>query len=119
MRTLTVLCNAVLFVITCLIVATEGVPNKAAYLVFTLLLMMIPVFTVFAIVRSTTERVAAVCNVVLLGFVCWALADQYPPPEGVSVVVFAVFTALTLVLSAAVLFRIGPRQGPLNPSTRA
>ena len=103
MKTLTVLCNVVLFGFTCLVTVTEGAPRKAEYIIFTLSLVLIPIFTVFAVVRSRAgngrpsphvernkleaqpetgswssrrtqmERVAAVCNIVLLGFVCWAV----------------------------------------------
>lgn len=137
MKTLTVLCNIVLFGFTCIVLATDGAPKEARYIIFTLLLMLIPIFTVFAIVRSgagsswpnlpmkrntleaqpktgvlssrktAIERVAAICNIVLLGVVCWAIVDQYPHPEEEGIVAFSVLTVLTPILSAVVLFRSG------------
>jgi hypothetical protein len=110
MKTLTVLCDVVLFGFTCFVLATDGVSTEVAYIIFTLLLILIPIFTVFAIVRSgaAIERVAAICNIGLLGFVCWALVDQYPHPEEEGFAAFAVLTVLTPILGAIVLFCSGP-----------
>ena len=121
MKVLTVLCNLVLFVFTCLVLATDPAPTGPAYIVFTLLLLLIPLLTVFALARSRAgtdassvqangrgrtamERAAGLSNVVLLGFVCWAIIDQYPHPEEDGVVAFTVLAVLTPILSAAVLF---------------
>jgi hypothetical protein len=145
MKTLTVLCNVVLFGFTCLVLATDGAPTAAVYIIFTLLLMLIPVFTVFAITRSgagdggpnlhsrrkTAEaqprtgvfssahtaiaRVAAICNVVLLVFVCWAFVDQYPHPEEDGFIAFAALTVLTPILSGVMLFRSRPGNSRCGP----
>ena len=53
----------------------------------------------------------AICNLVLLGLVCWALIDQYPHPEEEGVIAFAVLTVLTPLPGAAVLFRTGSANG--------
>ena len=149
MTTLTVLCNIVLLGFTCVVLATDGPPMQAAYILFTLWLMLIPIFTVFAIVRSKAghgwqtvhmnrntleaqsktdalssrsivmERVAAICNIVLLGFVCWALVEQYPHPEEEGVVAFTVLTVLTPILSAVVLFRREPSDRPRGPHMKS
>ncbi len=119
MKPLTVLCNAISFASTTLVVTTDGVPRIPVYVVLALLLLLVPLFTVFAVVRRKTERVAAVCNIILLGFVCWAVIEQYPPPEGVGVFAFAAFIALTLTLSAAALFLISRRLQQQRPVVRS
>ena len=109
MKTLTVLCNVVLFGFTCLVLAVDGAPTELPYIVLTVLMMLIPVFTVFAIVRSGgaassgVRRVAGICNVVLLIFICWALVEQYPHPEEDGVVAYTLLAVLTPILSMAVL----------------
>jgi len=117
MKTLTILCNIISVLFTCFVLATDGLPTKAAYIVLTVLVVLIPVFTVFALVRSggggvpssrgrAIARAAAICNVVLLGFVCWALVDQYPHPAESGFLEYVVLTMVTPILSAVVLFRI-------------
>jgi len=86
MKTLAVLCNIVMFGFSSMVLATHGTPTKAAYVVFALLLLLVPIFTVFALVRSgagsgpskssAIQRAALICNIVMLGFICWALVDQ-------------------------------------------
>ncbi len=143
MKTLVVLCNIVLFVFTCLVLVTDGPSDEMAYIIFTLLLLLIPILTVFAIVRrgsgtpggpeggvlskaqarmgllsadrTPLENTAGICNLVLLGFVCWALVDQYPHPAEEGLVAFVVVTLLTPLLSAVVLLthrRSSSRPGP-------
>jgi len=149
MKTLTVLCNIVLFGLTCLIVATEGLPKQAGNIAFTLLMMLIPVFTVFAIVRKRTSSrppglhvkkgaseadpitdlppdrstvtvwLAGACNVLLLGLVCWALVAQYPYPEKEGAVISAVPAALTPILSVIVLYRRAPSDSQRGPQIQA
>ena len=111
MKTLAILCNIVLLGFTFFVLAIEGAPKDAAYILFTLLLMLIPIFTVFALIRARAshgsitriERLAAISNIILLGFIAWALVDQYPHPEEEGVLAFAVLTVLTPILSAVVL----------------
>jgi hypothetical protein len=116
MKTLTVVCSLAVFALSCLIVVTEGIPAKASYALFTLLMIVVPLFTAFAVMwppsrdeqsarSAVVPRVAAWSNGVLFGFVGWALVTQYPYPEGVGVIPFGVLTLLTPVLSLAVLRR--------------
>jgi hypothetical protein len=115
MRTLATLCNIVSVLFTCLVLATDGPPTKAAYIILTVLMMLIPIFTVFALVRSgaggtpysrgrAIAQAAAICNVVLLGLHCLALVDQYPHPAEPGLVEYVVLTMVTPLLSAVVLF---------------
>jgi hypothetical protein len=140
MRGLTVTCNLVLLLFTLFVLATDWLPEQAAYVAFTLLLLLIPTFTAFALLRrgvggsgpglpgtgETREdqpetgaalpgtillvRVAVVANLVLLAAVCWALVDQSPHPKEEGFLAYAVLTLLTPVLSAIVLVRTGTRR---------
>jgi len=135
MRGLTVFCNVVLLLFSLFVLATDGLPEQAAYVALTLLLLLVPTFTVFALVRrgaggsgpllpgagetrqsqpatdavlsgtAVLARAAVVANLVLLAAVCWALVDQYPHPEEEGFVAYAVLTVLTPVLSAIVVAR--------------
>jgi len=135
MKTIAVICNAVLFAFTCVVLATDGLPTKAAYAVFTLWVLGTLIFSAVAILRMgaadgridlrmksrTAEgsqrpddaysgrrgmRIAAICcNIVLLGFICWALVDQHPHPKEAGFIEYAVLMALTPALSAFVLYR--------------
>ncbi|MBP1634186.1 MAG: hypothetical protein H6Q10_760 [Acidobacteria bacterium] len=109
MKTLAVLCNVVLFTFTCFVLATDGAPAKAVYIIFTLLLLMTPAFTVFVLARRTAgdgaRWAAAICNVLLLAFVCWALVDQYPHPSDPGFNEYVVAVVVTPLISAVVLLR--------------
>jgi hypothetical protein len=125
MRTLTILCNIVSVLFHCLVLATDGPPTKAPYIILTVLMLLIPIFTVFALVRSRADtgassggraiaRAAAICNVLLLGSFSLALVDQYPHPAEPGFLEYVVVTMVTPILSAVVLFllaRRGGRQG--------
>jgi hypothetical protein len=108
-KTLTVLCNIVLLGFTGLVLVTDGLPKEVPYIVFTMLLLLGPVFTVFVIVRSRTGdgtalwRAAATCNVILLGFIGWAIVDQYPHPDEEGFIEYVVLVVFTPLLNAAVL----------------
>jgi hypothetical protein len=110
MKTLTVLCNVVLVGFTAFVVATEGPSREPAYNVFALLLVLVPIFTLFALLNRKAAAnpavapAAAIANVILLALICWALVNQYPHPKEPGFIPFAVVCLLTPVLSAAVLF---------------
>jgi hypothetical protein len=111
MKLLTVLCNVVLVGFTALVVAGEGLSRELAYSVFTLLLVLVPIFTIYVVARGEAARkpaiarVAAVCNLVLFGMVCWSIVDQYPHPAEPGVIPYVVLAVLTPVLNAVVLLR--------------
>ena len=113
MNTLTVLCNVVFVLFTCLVLADDGFPTAPAYIVFTLLMLLVPAFTVLAIARSgaatgtAMKRVAGVANIVLLACIGLAIVDQYPHPAEPGFVPYVVLALLTPILSLAVLFRRG------------
>jgi hypothetical protein len=109
MKRLTILCNVVLAVLSLMIVVTEGFPQEPAYVALTVLIVLVPVFTVFAIVRrpggggANILPFAIFCNLVLLGLAAWAMVVQYPYAEGPSVIPFAVLAAFTPGLSVTTL----------------
>jgi hypothetical protein len=109
MKSLAILCNVVLFAFTCLVLATDGGPTKAAYVVFTLVLLVTPVATVFVLARRAAgdgmRRAAVACNVVLLASVCWAFVDQYPHRSDPGLIEYVVTAVLTPLVSAAALLR--------------
>src|SRR5512139_2954781 len=109
MKTLVVFCNVVLFTFTCFVLATDGAPTKAVYIIFTLVFLMTPVFTVLVLARRAAgdgaRRAAAICNVLLLAFVCWVLVDQYPHPSEPGFNEYVVAVMVTPLISAVVLLR--------------
>ena len=120
MKSLVLVCNIVSVVFTLLVLATDGLATRTIYLVFTLLLILIPIVTILALTRPGTLpgsgtgalRLAAFSNLVLLGFVCWALVEQYPHPNEPGFVPYAALMILTPLLSAVVLLRHRPTELP-------
>lgn len=111
MKPLALICNVVSLAFTLLVLATDGPPTKPVYVVFGLLLLLIPLFTLLALIRpgilSASSRLvfraAAIGNLLLLAFVCWALVDQHPHPDEPGFIPYAVLVLLTPALSALVL----------------
>jgi hypothetical protein len=144
MKIVAVICNIVLFGFTCLVLVVDGPPKGASYIVFTLWSLWTLVLSAVVISRSgasngwlglqmkrkaleeqkkTDDRssaspvmriVAIVCNIVLLGFICWALVEQYPHPEEDGLIAFTVLMVVTPILSLVVLFRSGAGAGWLG-----
>ncbi len=114
MKTVVLLVNAVLLVFTCLVLTTDGAPQGTPYVVFTILLIFIPIFTIVVIVRNESTNkwsiAAAILNSVLFAFVCWALVDQYPHPPEAGVVEFEVLVLLTPIINAVFLLRGRPHR---------
>jgi len=83
MTLVAVIGNAVLFLFTCFVLWTEGPSKGGGYVVLTLLLLLVPVLSSAVILRggakdwrrSRAKTVAAVANVVLVGFVFWAIVS--------------------------------------------
>ncbi len=145
MARLALLSNVLFFGFTTFVLLTDGVSREPAYALFTVLLLLIPPVTVFAVTRGgvaaawspvrTTRppasvptsagrpsfggaafsRAAAACNLVLAGFVFWAIFDQFPHPDESGLLAYTALAVFTPVLSAIVLLRsgtAGARQGP-------
>jgi hypothetical protein len=136
-KTLAVVCNIVLVAFTFLVLMTDGLSRETAYTIFALLLLSVPILSAAVVSRSgvsdgwlgspwkrkavreqgKSESVssagtrmnylAMISNIVLFGFVCWALVDQYPHPEEEGFVPYAVLTLLTPILNLVVIVRGG------------
>src|SRR5512138_2321199 len=108
MKTVALIFNLVLFGFTCLVMVTDGPPTETAYIVFTLWTLLTLVISPLVIYRSfnrpVTRIVGMIFNVVLLGFLCWALADQYPHPNEEGFIPFVALMFLTPVLNLVMLF---------------
>ena len=141
MRVAAVICNIVLFAFICLVLAVDGLPTEASYIVFTVWALMTLILSPAVISRrgasdgwlgllmkgkaseqqekvdgpsstSTTMRtVAIICNVVFLAYFCWAFVDQYPHPEEEGFIPFAVLMVLTPILNLVALFCGGAGAG--------
>ena len=55
--------------------------------------------------------IAIICNIVFIGFVCWAFVDQYPHPKEDGIIAFTVLMVLIPILSLLVLFLRGAGDG--------
>ena len=130
MRTAAIVGNVVVFVAIGLILLTEGVPRDAWYLVFTFLVLLVPLLSAVVLVRSRVapqppstdtdrlstitlaNRAAVLCNLVLFGALCWEIVAQYPYPEGNGLIPFAVLTVCAPILSLMALLGGGRRYVP-------
>ena len=115
MKTVAVILNVVLLVFTCFVLATDGLPKEVTYIVFTIWTFLTLILNAAVISRggiSLVTRIAAIVfNIVLLGFICWSLVDQYPHPKEAGFIPFVILSLLTPVLNLLVLFRGGARDG--------
>jgi hypothetical protein len=111
-RIAAVVCNLLLFAAIGMIVLTEGMPSRAVFLLFTVLALLVPIVSAAVILRRTTGRgwhrspldwATGLLNVALIGLTCWAAISQFPPPEGLGVLPFAVLMFAAPILSLTVL----------------
>ena len=140
MKIVALACNIILIGFTSLVMLTDGAPKENAYIVFGLLLILVPILNAALISRiglkggwssphlkqkapDEPERIsinpslrigAAIWNVVLLGFACWAMIDQYPHPEEPGLFEFELLVILTPILSALVIAPRGAGKGLLS-----
>ena len=135
MKISAIICNIILFLFTSLVLVTDGPPTETIYIVFTLWTFLTLILNTVVISRigvgdgwlglnkkekvleeqkKTDEPsykvtflriVAIICNIVFLGFHCWAFVDQYPHPEEDGFIAFVVLMVLTSILSLVVLIR--------------
>ncbi len=116
MKILTVLCNIVLLAFTIFVLATDGLPKAGTYIVFTVALVLVPVFTLYARLcpeaskKPAVGRAAAVANLVLLAMVVWALADQSDHPADPGFIPYVIACVVVPVLNAVPHFLRARRQ---------
>ena len=107
--------NVVLLLLTVILLWTEGPSKGAGYVTLTVLMLAVPVLSAAAILRegprawlrSRVKASAAAANLVLLGFLSWAVVAGYPYPEGNGVIAFATACVVAPVLSLLALLRPG------------
>ena len=104
--------NLVWFLFTCLVLVTDGFPKEAVYVLFTLLHLSTPPLTGVVLFRSSLSPImrfaAIICNLALLGFLCWSLLGQPPHPTEEGFVAFVVISVVTPILSVLAILRGGP-----------
>ncbi len=121
MKTLAIALNALLLLFTSFVLATDGPPSKLLSWLITLWGLLTLALSIAAIARIREgdaklrfaglssrnvllRAASAVMNLVSLGFVCWALVDQYPHPNEVGFLEFVILTVVTHALNIIVLF---------------
>jgi hypothetical protein len=139
MKIAAIICNVFIFAFTCLVLATDGTPKEAVYIVFTLWSLLTPLLSAAVIsqmkkgdgrldlllkrktgegpnqpdhafpMRTKMRITAMTFNIIHIGFICWALVDQYPHPEEDGFIEYVVLMVLTPILSLATLFRGGEK----------
>lgn len=109
MKVMTLVFNVVLLAFTCLVLATDGLPKEAKYVVFASWMMLTPILSIVVIslkeMNKDSRIGTIICNGILIGFVCWALVDQYPHPEESGFIEYVVLMVLTPIISIAALAR--------------
>jgi hypothetical protein len=110
-----VVANAMLFLLTCALLLTEGPSKGGGYVALTALMLIVPILSAAALLRggpkdwprSRVKQLVAVANLALLGFLVWAMVVSYPYSEGDSVIGFAAVCVVAPVLTLLALLRPG------------
>jgi hypothetical protein len=109
MKVAAIISNVILFGFTCLVIVTDGPAHETGYIIFSFLLLLVPVVNVLVFFRFFMSRIlkiaAVVSNFVLLGFAVWAIVSQYPHPEEEGVVAYTILVVLTPIFSMVALSR--------------
>lgn len=130
MKLITVFLNIVMFIFTSFVILTDGIPKEVNYIILTLLLLFVPIFNLIVILRNREDYgwldfhmkmevlkekpkhdellskirilkiVAIICNIVLLGFACYAFVNQYSQhPKESGFILYAVIVLLAPILN--------------------
>lgn len=103
MRIVAIACNVVLLGFTVMVSLTDGPPTETLYVVFGMLLILVPILNVIVLSRRRPRNLAVIANIVLLGYAVFTLIDQYPHPLEAGFVEYAALLVLTPILSAIVI----------------
>jgi len=100
---------------TCFVLATDGASAEPAYILLTLLLILIPSSTCSLSPAGLADPAGRRSRARggrrqrrPGGFVCWALIDRYPHPNEPGLLEYTVLVLLTPILSAVTLLRSRP-----------
>jgi hypothetical protein len=145
MRIAVVVLNLVVFLFTSFVLVTDGPPDPGADTLFAVWSLLTRIFSAgmilwtadsggwlglaprtAALAKSEKTNASAsvisglillaiVCNVGLIGFVCWHLAGQYNHPAESGAILLALLMVLTPLLSLAVLLRSAPSHTRPSP----
>jgi amino acid transporter len=129
MKIAAIICNIVLFIFTCFVLITDGPAGEASYIVFTLLLLLVPIMNIVLMLRSRINNswstfnmrskvpeeqgkvdappsiypfmkiIGVILNIVLTGFICWAIIDQYPHPKDPGFLIYMLLVIFTPIIS--------------------
>ncbi|HEX3007529.1 MAG TPA: hypothetical protein VHO90_07930 [Bacteroidales bacterium] len=134
MNFITTLLNLLLFTFTLILIISNGVSGQGAYIMFSMLLLMVPVLNLVLIFPHTKNRnwfsfhirrrtnevpndpdnnpmdkfliaVVITLNVVLIGFTCWAFVDQYAHPHDGGVMFHTILVLITPMISLVTIIR--------------
>jgi hypothetical protein len=137
MKIALVFLNAIFFGFTILVRLTDGPARESIYVVFGWLLILVPLLNVILISQSSANSrwlnqylmrkgseelknvdvhpsisatltiTGVVLNIVLLGFVGWAIVDQYPHPNESGFFEYLLIVITAPVISLWIYFRNG------------
>ncbi len=105
MKILALILNIALFLFTLFVIVTDGFATQAAYIVLTLWVLLTLLFNPVALFRggSAVKIPAVICNIIFIGFVIWALVDQYPHPRESGYIPFVILMFLTPIVTVVAL----------------
>jgi hypothetical protein len=132
MKILAVIFNIIFFLFTLFVLATDGFPKQVGYLLVTLFVLLTPILSLIVILhigenhsrmglptednslkeiskidnkynRTTILRIIAILlNILLLGYVCWAIFQPHPAEEGY--IPYVILVLLTPILNLLVFY---------------
>jgi formate hydrogenlyase subunit 3/multisubunit Na+/H+ antiporter MnhD subunit len=144
MKLLAFICNVALLGFTGLVIMTDGMSRQAVYVVFTLWLLLVPIFNMVVLWRSglvpgwtgfpgkeksqeekkstdspsfispAMKITAVICNVILLGSLVWVYVDQYPHPKEEGFIAYILVVLLTPVLSSVAILLGRVKKGQIQ-----
>jgi hypothetical protein len=127
--------NIVLLGFTSLVLMTDGISKEVVYILFTILMLLVPVLNLVMIIRGANHKwfnfdikkeaseeqmmkiknlfskgvimntLVILTNILLIGFTCWAIVDQYPHPKEDGLIIYISVVFLTPILSSLAIFR--------------
>jgi hypothetical protein len=117
MKTLAILCNMALFAFTALVLAVDGPPAGAPFVVLMLLALLVPLCSSIVLMRSSGGAIARMAMVIgslaLLVLAAWAIAGRFPRLQEKGTVAYALLLVLTPLLGLVALLKA--KRGAARP----